>query len=183
MYGLVNKAIEGLIRSQAGDATWEIIKTRAGVQDDFFVGMQPYPDALSYQLVGAASEVLGVPGAELLEKFGEYWVLYVAQEGYGHLLGMAGNNLKDVLLRLDNLHAQVGLSFPKLQPPSFRCSDVSDNSLTLHYYSERAGLAPMVMGLVKGLGKRLNTTVAIRQTVSTAEGADHDEFQVEYQVL
>ena len=180
MYGLVNQAIEGLVRDQAGDATWETIKQRAEVKEDFFVGMQSYPDAVSYRLVGAASEVLGIPAAELLEKFGEYWVLYVAQQGYGHWLAMSGENLRDVLLKLDYLHAQVGLSFPELKPPAFRCTDLSDNSLTLHYFSERPGLAPMVIGLVKGLASRFHTQVSVKQTASTAAGAEHDEFLVEY---
>lgn len=180
MYGLVNQAIEGLVRSQAGDATWETIKQRAGVKEDFFVGMQSYPDSVSYQLVGDASEVLGVPAAELLEQFGEYWVLYVAQQGYGHWLTMSGTSLKEVLLRLDYLHAQVGLSFPELKPPAFRCSDFQENALTLHYFSERPGLAPMIVGLIKGLASRFQTKVAVKQTASTAAGAEHDEFFVEY---
>lgn len=180
MYGLVNQAIEGLVRNQAGDAVWENIKQRAGVKEDFFVGMQPYPDAVSYQLVGATSEVLGVPTAELLEQFGEYWVRYVAQQGYGHWLKMSGGTLPELLLKLDYLHAQVGLSFPELKPPSFRCSDINDHSLRLHYYSERAGLAPMVIGLIKGLAQRFQTEVIVTQTASCAAGAEHDEFLVEY---
>ncbi|MDX2034215.1 MAG: heme NO-binding domain-containing protein [Blastocatellia bacterium] len=180
MYGLVNKAIEGLIRQQAGEEIWERIKAKAGVEEEFFVGMNPYPDEVTYKLVGAASEVLGLSADEILREFGEYWILYTAQEGYGHLLTMSGRDFKEFLYNLDKLHAHVGANFPSLQPPSFRCTETSDNELVLHYYSGRPGLAPMVIGLLNGLGRMLNTEVAVTHTASRARGADHDEFLVRY---
>ena len=180
MYGLVNKAIEGLVCSLAGQSAWEEIKRVAGVDVDYFVSMTPYPDEVSYKLVGAASQVLGLPAEEVLQKFGEYWILYTGQEGYGDLLLRSGRTLKEFLMNLDNLHAQVGMSFDKLQPPSFRCTEVSDNSLILHYYSDRAGLAPMVVGLLQGLGKMMNTQIEVTHKVNRAQGSEHDEFLVQY---
>jgi two-component system chemotaxis sensor kinase CheA len=34
------------------------------------------PDEVTYKLVGAASEVLGIPPNQVLEAFGEYWIIY-----------------------------------------------------------------------------------------------------------
>ncbi|HMV46369.1 MAG TPA: heme NO-binding domain-containing protein [Blastocatellia bacterium] len=180
MYGLVNKAIEGLICEQAGPAVWEQIKQKAGVDVDYFVSMNPYPDEVSYKLVGAASEVLGLSAEEVLIRFGEYWVLYTAQEGYGDLMAMTGRDFRDFLFNLDNMHAQIGLGFPHLKPPSFRVTEIGPGELTLHYYSERAGLAPMVIGLLNGLGKLMKTTVSVKQTALRTASADHDEFHVSY---
>ena len=56
MYGLVNKAIEGLVRQQFGDDAWARIKERAGWTGAQFVSMDTYDDELTYKLVGAASE-------------------------------------------------------------------------------------------------------------------------------
>ena len=180
MYGLVNKAIEGLVRQEAGDAAWEEIKRKAGVNVDYFVSMNPYPDEISYNLVGAASEVLQMPAEEVLRLFGEYWILYTAREGYGHLLAMSGNNLKEFLMNLDNLHTQVGLNFPQLLPPSFRCTEVAENTLILDYFSERAGLAPMVIGLLQGLGKMMKTSVEIQHTQHRTENGRPDQFVITY---
>ena len=180
MYGLVNKAIEDLVCSRFGEECFETIKAKAGVDIDVFMCMEQYPDAITYQLVAAASEVLGVAGEDILRSFGEYWVLYTAQAGYGDLLKMAGRTLPEVLANLDNLHTRVALTFPHLQPPSFWCTDVQPGSLRLHYRSVREGLAPLVMGLVKGLGDKLQTSVEIVQTASCAQGADHDEFLIHY---
>ena len=186
MYGLVNKAIEDMVRSQFSDETWEAIKQKASVKSEVFVSMEGYPDDVTHRLVKAASEVLDLSAAEIMKAFGQYWVQYTANEGYGDLMEMNGEDLPEFLENLDDLHARVGIMFPKLQPPSFDCSDEAeatdefDASLTLHYHSNREGLAPMVLGLVEGLGKRFDTDVDISQTENRNEGADHDEFLVKY---
>lgn len=181
MYGLVNRALEQLLRTKFGDARWAAIRARATVTPPpVFVGMQAYPDEVTYSLVAAASDELKMPAAELFEAFGEYWMLYTAQHGYGDLLALGGSTFIDFLQNLDSLHAHVAVSFPELRPPTFWCSDVTDRTVRLHYYSERDGLAPMVVGLVRGLGTMFATDVTIEQAASRAEGADHDEFQITY---
>lgn len=180
MYGLVNQAVEDLIRAEHGDAVWETIKARAGVDTPAFVSMSPYPDEVTYRLVGAASDVLAVPAPALLEAFGEYWTLYTARKGYGSLLALAGKSFVEFVQHLDHLHAHVSLSFTELRPPTFWCTDVQDGSLRLHYRSTRAGLAPMVVGLLRGLGKMFDTEVSVRHVAAPGEGADHDEFEIAF---
>ncbi len=178
MYGLINKAVQDLVVSKFGEAKWTEIARKAGVTDPSFVSMAKYPDEVTYKLVGAASEVLGAPPAAILEAFGEHWTVYSADSGFGHLLDFAGDNLVDFLRNLDNMHTRVALTFPELEPPSFKVSDIGEGSLRLHYYSKRPGLASVAMGMVKGLGKRFNTPVSIRLDRSRESGHDHDEFVV-----
>ena len=180
MYGLVNKAVEGLIRERFGDETWEEIKCKAGVDADVFASMEQYPDNVTYNLVAAASEVLETPAEDILKAFGEYWVTYTASEGYGELLKMSGRDLREFLHHLDDLHAHVGLSFPNLLPPSFECVENDDSSLLLRYYSDRQGLAPMVIGLLNGLASMFETEIGVEQTISREEGADHDAFLITF---
>ncbi|RME01451.1 MAG: heme NO-binding protein [Deltaproteobacteria bacterium] len=178
MYGLVNQAIEDLVRHEFGAETWKRIKAKAGVEVEVFIGMEAYPDEITYDLVRAASEVLGLSAAEILEAFGTYWVRYTAREGYGELFQRAGNDLRTFLGNLDNLHAHVGLSFPHLSPPSFHCTAAGDDTLILTYHSKRKGLAPMVVGLVKGLAEKFDTPIGIVQTKHRGDDVDHDEFRI-----
>jgi hypothetical protein len=180
MYGLVNKAIQDMVCSRFGKKTWEEIKQKAEVDVEVFISMEGYPDDLTHRLVKAASFVLNLSPSEIMQAFGEFWVKYTSEEGYGEMMDMSGDTLPEFLENLDNLHARVGISFPKLQPPSFECSDIEENSLCLHYYSSREGLTPMIVGLVKGLGTRFDTEVDITQTQSRDNGAEHDEFLVKY---
>lgn len=180
MYGLVNKAVEQMVCVQFGEEVWETIKAQAGVDIDAFMSMEGYPDEVTYRLIAAASTVLNLPAAQVLEAFGEYWVRYTASEGYGELMQLAGSTLPEFLQNLDNLHARIGLTFTHLKPPSFQCTDATDDTMRLHYYSTREGLAHMVIGLLRGLGERFHTTVSVTQACDRSVGADHDEFIVQY---
>ena len=180
MYGLVNQAIEDLVRSGHGDAVWTSVRERAGLDDGSFLSMSEYPDATTYSLVRAASEVLELSQQAILEAFGEYWVLYTSKKGYGEMLEMAGSTLPEFLMNLDELHTRLGVIMPHLQPPSFVCSEITEHSLVLAYYSNRRGLAPMVVGLVRGLGKRFDTPVTIERTGGREDGLDHDRFAVHW---
>ena len=59
-------------------------------------------------------------------------------------------------------------------------SDIDAHSLELDYYSDRAGLTPFVVGLLKGLGKRFNITVDVQVVSTKSEGAAHDTFLLRY---
>jgi hypothetical protein len=180
MYGMVNRAIEDLVCEKFGEEAWEKIKAKSGVDVDVFVRSETYPDDMTYRLVGAASQVLGVDAGIVLETFGEHWVLCTARDGYGDLLDAAGKTLGEFLQNLPNFHSRVVLIFPNLQPPKFTCTEVAENSLHLHYYSHRPGLTPMVVGLLRGLGKMFETDVTSELVASRAQGADHDEFLVRW---
>lgn len=178
MFGLVNKGLEDMVCSQYGEETWEEIKFQAQVEIEAFISMDSYPDDITYRLIDAASAVMEMPATDILEAFGKYWLLFTAAEGFGSLMEMAGDNLPEFLQNLDNLHARVGLSFPELQPPSFLCSELEQESLKLHYYSDRPGLTPMVIGMLKGLGEKFDTEVDIHITKNKTQGNDHQELSI-----
>ena len=172
MYGLVNKAIEDLVTEQFGREKWEAICVEAGHDDLGFIGMKSYPDELTYRLVGAASKVLGAGTDELLEAFGEYWILYTGSKGYGPLMDMAGSKFQDFLKNLDFLHHRVSGMMPQLAPPSFSVRIETPQSMELVYRSHRHGMVPMLKGLIRGLGKKFNQEVTV-ELLDSVEEADH----------
>ena len=180
MYGLVNQAIEDMILSRFGEITWAKIKQKAQVAIPVFENMHSYPDAITYDLVSAVSQELNLFPEQVLEDFGEYWVLYTAEKGYGDMLTMSGHDLPSFLQNLDTLHSIVGSMMPHLQPPSFKCTDIGSQQLTLHYYSKRRGLAPMVIGLVRGLGKRFEVHCEVKHIKSEIDNSVHEIFEVKW---
>ena len=180
MYGLINKAVKGLVVGQFGADAWNRIRERAGVQDDEFLSMEGYEDKVTYDLVGAASEELDLPPDKILEAFGQYWVEYTAVEGYGDLLDSAGDTLSEFLSNLDQLHARVKLAFPDLKPPRFAVTDEDEHGLVLHYYSDRPGLGPLVTGLIHGLGKRFGNELDVSMSRDDSDGNEHDVFVIRY---
>lgn len=181
MYGLVNKALQGMVCDHYGQNAWQNIKTLAQTEFDNYISLESYPDDLTHRLVRAASQVLGISSKEIMEDFGKYWVNFTGQEGYGEMMELAGDDLPEFLGNLDDLHSRLGVIFPKMQPPSFQCSDQTTNTLNLHYYSHRQGMAPMVYGLVEGLGEKFDTSVEVTQVQNRDQGDDHDVFSVTYQ--
>jgi len=180
MYGLINKAVRGLVTQVAGEEAWARIRQEAGVEDDDFISLEGYDDQVTYRLVDAASKELNMPAEDVLIAFGKYWVEYTAVEGYGELLNTAGSTFPEFLENLDQLHSRVKLTFPNLIPPRFSVTDKTDDSLVLHYYSEREGLAPLVVGLLQGLGSRFHQDVTAEPIESGAGETDHISFRVTF---
>ena len=183
MYGMVNKAVEDLVTIKFGADKWQAIKKKAGVTVDSFISMDSYDDSITYGLVGAASEVLGLTPNQILFAFGEFWVLHTARLGYGDMLSSAGRNLPEFLDYLPSFHIRVALIFPHLKPPRFEVTDRETDHMTMHYYSHRPGLSEFVMGLLSGVGKLYETPVNITHTKSKDQGADHDEYLVQWSAI
>lgn len=178
MYGIVNKAIQGLVTENFGEEAWEKIKETSGVQIDSFLSSEAYPDETTYKLAGAASEVLDIPLKQVLITFGEYWVLKTGKESYGALMDAGGSNLKEFLINLPSFHSRVMLIYPNLKPPEFKITHIQDKSLHLHYYSTRLGFEDFLVGLLQGLAKMFDTEIHVEMLESRANGFDHEIFSV-----
>lgn len=180
MYGIVNKAIEGLVIENFGPDRWEEIKIHAKVKEERFLTNEQYDDSITFRLAGSAAEVLDIPVKNILIQFGKYWVIKTARKHYGSLMDTGGNNLKDFVINLPNFHSRVMLLYPNIKPPEFKITHIEENSLHLHYYSTRMGLTDFVEGLLIGLGEAFNTPVNVALLVSREKGADHDEFGISW---
>lgn len=181
MYGLVNKAVKDLVIENFGKEKWELISKDAKLATDEFIPLNTYDDAITYSLVSSATKVLGIPPEGVLKAFGKYWIKFTAHEGYGDLMDLFGQNFKDCLMNLNQMHSRMGAMMPSLVPPRFVVKESQDGkTISLEYYSARLGLAPMVHGLLEGLAEKHNTKVKIEQTASKSDPSAPDVFHIEY---
>jgi predicted hydrocarbon binding protein len=177
MYGTINLSIEEMIVDNYGEETWESVKKCSGTDVDFFLSNQSYDDSITFKLTTIASKKLNIPIDDLLFTFGEY----AGRRKSAALHGINGNNLKELLLDLPNLHNRITLLYPHLQPPQFKVSDVEDNALHLHYFSHRVGLKTFVHGLLKGfLAKLFNQPIQIDIIESRDAGNEHEVFKISW---
>lgn len=174
---MINEAMRRLVSESSGDGTWVEIAERADAPETYAV-MSYYDDAVTYALVGAASEVLGTPADELLRGFGHYWSTRVGPENYSDILGATGTDVVSVLSNLDEMHARLQSLYPGLRPPSFSVTGDGGDSLEVRYGSERTGLASFVVGLLEGLGDLYRTPASVEHLSSPTSAQPYDVFRV-----
>jgi hypothetical protein len=179
MYGMVNKAVKELVTEQFGADNWEKIKVKANAPEDF-VGFQSYDDALTYNLVGAAVEVLGLPGEKILFAFGEYWVLKIAALSYNDLMTSTGTGFVSFLENIDGMHSRIKATMPDLNPPSFRVKKLGEEKVQIDYFSNRAGLIPFVEGLLSGLGTYYKQTYKLSHVAKEDNPLPSDRMILEF---
>ena len=180
MYGIVNKAIEDLVKDNFGEEKWNSIREKSGVEVDYFISNEPYDDDITYKLAGAAAEEMNMNIADVLIAFGEWWILKTGKEKYGGLMEAGGSSLREFLVNLPIFHNRVMLIYPKLTPPEFKVSDIQERSINVHYFSKREGLQECVRGLLSGLGKMYNTPTEIELIQSRDDGSNHEIFKVSW---
>lgn len=179
MYGLVNQAIADLITNGWDDETWTAIRVRANVEHQRFFAGEQYDDAVTYALVEAAAEVLQLRPDEVLEAFGRHWILFTGARGWGPTIDAAGNTVREVMHNLDAMHARVSVAMAEATMPNFRMVTEDEDSFVVEYLSPRVGLAPMVKGLLEGLGERLEDPhTAVEVSAGTSGDLSRHEFRL-----
>ncbi len=180
MYGLVNRAIQELVTTNFGEDKWQEVRKVAKIEEEIFISNEPYPDEITYNLVGAVVETTDLSCRDVMHAFGEYWILETGRKQYGDIVEANGDNFVDFLSNLPDLHARIQLMFPHLQPPIFEVTDVDGNFMHLHYTSKRKGLEEFVVGLVKGTGKLFQIEPECKLIQPATEDSDERIFSISW---
>jgi hypothetical protein len=178
MYGLINQSIQGLLTDNYGIETWEIIKKKAAVNEEYFLSNKIYDDKVTFDLVHAASDFLTVDADTILRLFGKYWVLKIAVEKYGKLMDFAGSNIHEFMKQLPNFHSRVMLLYPEITPPEFIINKIDDNSYQMHYYSIRIGLGSFMIGLIDGISDYYDTPCSVEVIDSEITDISHIVYRI-----
>ncbi|MDO8332025.1 MAG: heme NO-binding domain-containing protein [Fluviicoccus sp.] len=179
MYGLVNNLLSGTLRAQYGEDVWQSIAARLPFDATYFVSMKPYPDEWSYAMVGAACELTGDSAGDLLRVVGHRWVSENSAGEYKDLFTLNGPDIFTFLSNLNSMHAALGNQMPGLKPPSFMVNRENEQVIRVRYFSTRAGLAPLVTGLLEGLCDFFAEPATVSQTRLRVDERDYDEFRIE----
>ncbi|KAI6660888.1 retinal guanylyl cyclase 2 [Oopsacas minuta] len=158
MFGLLYQSLERMLIRRFGQETWEEIKEMINLNEkdittEYTFGIHTmYDDKYALDLVNAASEVLGIKKDVILELFGEQFIQFCHEAGYGKILTCLAPNLKDFLATLDTLHEHLTDTYPGMKPPSFTCSE-NESGLIVTYDSARMGLESVVVGIIKSIAR------------------------------
>ncbi len=78
------------------------------------------------------------------------------------------------------LHNRVNNIMPELVAPQFSTRNETSQSIELEYRSQRMGLEPMVVGLLRGLGKRFGKECRVNLIQEKNEQHDCSVFKIEW---
>ena len=158
MFGLLYQSLERMLIRRFGQESWDEIKEMINMNEkdittEYTFGIHTmYDDKYALELVTAASEVLGIKKDVILELFGEQFIQFCHEAGYGKILSCLAPNLKDFLATLDTLHEHLTDTYPGMKPPSFTCSE-NESGLIVTYDSARMGLESVVVGIIKSIAR------------------------------
>ncbi|XP_077520446.1 guanylate cyclase soluble subunit beta-1-like [Amblyomma americanum] len=181
MYGFIHCALEDLVTKKFGPETWKTLLEKSGItmHGASFLMHKVYTDDMTLKLVAAACEVLGLDLDTCLEAFGEHFLYFCQQHGYDHILRVLGSNMADFLTNLDNLHDHLASTYPGMRAPSFRVTPGPSGQILLHYYSDRKGLHPIVLGIVKVVGREFFNTEVRANIFNVSEFGDKAHVTME----
>ncbi|XP_055331352.1 guanylate cyclase soluble subunit beta-1-like isoform X2 [Paramacrobiotus metropolitanus] len=180
MHGITVRAVELLVCQKFGEDAWERMKVAAGLKiSGNFLVTEYYSDIVTYRLVDAAEEILGVSSEQFWEVLGEYFFDYVVEYGYSRLLSVLGETPVEFLENLDTLHCALGRVYP-IRPPLFRCETRKNGMYLLHYYSKRRNMEYYMMGLLRRTLDVLYKTKIELVLLEKNEHEDHCTFSISF---
>ena len=170
MYGLLLESVQFFLTEKYGAETWQNIQQKAGLDHCNFVTHKIYDDEFMHRLAEAAEKTIalshGMSKQDFMQFFGVCFVKFFSHYGYDKIVKVSGRHLRDFLVGIDNLHEHIRFGYPKLQSPTFYCSEETSYGLTLHYVSKRKGFTRYVIGQVEEIAQLFYKTDINIQVVS-----------------
>jgi len=150
MHGLINRSLECFLSDTYGNDVWRDVARRAGLGFDRFESMFEYDDALTYAVLGAASETLSKSRETLLEDLGTYLVSTPKVESLRRLLRFGGETFLEFLHSLDDLQDRAKLAVPDLSLPNLTLSGGAETGdFRLLCEGPPKGFGWVMMGLLR----------------------------------
>ncbi len=176
MHGMIFLQLQKFAQQQAGAHAWETLLQEAKLPVKSYSAVRAYADEEMLALVGAASRVLNLPAAAILEAFGEFIAPELIRD-YGRLLQPGWRTL-DVIENTEQLiHTAVRVGNPGAKPPVLDCIRTAEDELQIVYSSERQ-LCSLAKGIVTGLARHFGETITVTDDACMLRGDPFCALQV-----
>jgi hypothetical protein len=169
MHGIILTELQKFVTQNHGAETWNGILGRAGLRNTIYLPSATYPDSDVIGIVNAASQVSGVPPADLLESFGAALVPGLVQV-YGRLVKPRWRALDLIEHTEETMHSVVRRQNPGAEPPRLRCVRVSPEEVVVTYASQRK-LCAVAKGIIRGIAAHFQERILIRESECMLKGA------------
>eukprot|EP00055_Hartaetosiga_balthica_P004888 m.13529 g.13529 ORF g.13529 m.13529 type:complete len:755 (+) comp4165_c0_seq2:237-2501(+) len=156
MYGILHQSLIKWVLDQDDgseilDAVLKMLDYEGKI-DEFFV---LYPDEFSEKFVDAVQETTGVDRDTILFESGKNAVGTLVNNGFLDILRTMGDCFYTMLQNLDSIHFNFLASFPEMKIPSITPERMHDDTLQIHFFGQRPGVAMFGMGSIQESAKAL----------------------------
>jgi len=174
MHGIIFAELRNYAETKHGKGTWNQLLKKAGLENKFYLPINTYPDTEVVGLVGAASSMVGLTVAEVLEDFGEF-IAPALMKMFGHLLLPEWKTIDVIDNTEGTVHSVVRTKNPGAKPPELQTVRRSHDEVVLIYTSPRK-MCALAVGIGKGLGNYFHENITTIQTMCIHRGAPKCEI-------
>jgi hypothetical protein len=156
MKGIIFNLLEEVVVSNYGEDTWDQLLTTTAL-DGAYTSLGSYPDEQIQELVGAASQMLGLTPFEVLRWFGRQAIPLLFHRYPGFFSSQPST--RPFVLSVNNIiHPEVRKVYPGADVPTFEFQDELDGGLLMGYLSPRR-LCALAQGFIEGAATHYGETV------------------------
>ncbi len=148
MHGLVNRSIEGFLRSAYGPEVWQAVANTAGVDPEGFLTWTPAADEVTTAMLRATAQRLRKSAGECLEDIGA-WL--TRQEEIRRLLRFSGSDYPEFLESLRELPGRIALVIPDMVIPALTVTCESEGSYVIYPNWRMPGFLRVTAGVIRGM--------------------------------
>jgi methyl-accepting chemotaxis protein len=160
MKGIIVCCLAELVTKRFGEAVWKKCLTEAGLDSStVLLPISNVDDSTFKKILSACGQECGLSTAQAADAFGEYWVKEYSQRLFSHYYSRSASS-REFLLDMDEVHVSMTRNVQDANPPRFSYEWKDDNTLLMHYKSNR-GLIDFVVGLAKGVGTFYNEPLTV----------------------
>jgi hypothetical protein len=152
-----------------GHEAWDEVARRCRLNDQHLITAEYFDDAVTFDVIAALADRMGVDVDAALEAFGRHWISYAGASAFARVMTMAGGDIETFIENLDRMHASIKSTMPLARMPHFALVESTPERLEVLYDSERTGLGPFVRGILAAVAERFGERMEITQQ-ATAEG-------------
>ncbi|SMX33196.1 heme NO-binding domain-containing protein [Actibacterium lipolyticum] len=168
MHGLINRSIQCFVHDTYGADIWAAVADASGIGPDGFEAMLSYDDALTKELLSAASSRLDKPREVVLEDLGTFLVSHTKLEPIRRLLRFGGESFVEFLHSLDDLPGRAKLAVPDLEFPELELVDDTSQTFRLICRWHFPGASHVMLGVLRAMADDYGALALLEHVGGTA---------------
>jgi hypothetical protein len=180
MKGIVFNLLEQVVVLHHGDAVWDTLLDKTGLTGSY-TSLGSYPDDQIGQLVTAASDMLGIPPADVLRWFGRQAMPLLAQR-FPAFFAPHASTVPFIKSVNSIIHPEVRKLYAGAGCPHFQFADMPDGTLRIGYNSTRQ-LCALAHGFVEGAADHFHEHADVEHIACMTKGDERCEMRLRTSAL